>query len=517
MAMNDQPVEELKVSITTPGIVKATNRLTKLAEAAQKVQGSLGGLAGGTGGSGGKGGSSKGGKKSALDEGTTQITKWQALTAKISAHFDAMKKDGKSLGSLFKNSKMSQFFSSLKRIALYRIIRSIISTATNWAKEGLTNVYDYSKKNGTSFAPAMDRLASTVQQLKNTLGTTLAQFLVAAEPLLNNILKGLVNITNALNKLFAMLSGESEYVKAVAVTKEWREENEKLKKSLLGIDELNIIGNQTANVDDMFVMEKLATKSGEVQTNIANIATSLTAIVAALGSIKLVEIGSKLGVIESSLSGIGGALGTCFGWISSIWGILTAIINASEFTESIGDVMSNWNAWLDGWIGKLGIVGGMIRGISEFFVGNASMITQVMSFLHDLFSDWSVETGVLEHLAQWCKDFLRIIGNFFVDLLNGIISPINGFIDGMNSVFGTNWDHIAIPRFEYSAETQAKNTLVSNGGYTNEFRKWWLSDESASAKENLPIEITLMIDNDVIARAVTTAQASQSRRVGMLQ
>ena len=116
MAMNNQPVEELKITIKTPGVKKATDNLNKLAEAGQKVKNALGGGTGGSSGSGGgsSGSSSSGGTTKAVKDGTVQFTKWQTLTAKIRANFAEMDKKGKSLLTLLAVLKSVSSFPQLK-------------------------------------------------------------------------------------------------------------------------------------------------------------------------------------------------------------------------------------------------------------------------------------------------------------------------------------------------------------------------------------------------------------------
>lgn len=60
-------------------------------------------------------------------------------------------------------SSLGQFFSSLKRIAMYRLVRAALSALTQGFKEGISNLYQYSMIMDGQFSKSMDRLATSSQ------------------------------------------------------------------------------------------------------------------------------------------------------------------------------------------------------------------------------------------------------------------------------------------------------------------------------------------------------------------
>lgn len=166
---------------------------------------------------------------------------------------DSMKKAAQSTKELSDSAKKSKtplenFISSLKRIAFYRIIRSIIKSITQAFQEGLQNAYAFSQGiegDGHRFAAAMDSMKTAGTTMKNQLGSAFIGLLTAIAPAVNAIISLVTKLANALSQLFAVFTGGT-YLKAAEVpqqyaeaaggaakkTKEWRNQ-------LLGFDEIN--------------------------------------------------------------------------------------------------------------------------------------------------------------------------------------------------------------------------------------------------------------------------------------
>ena len=147
-------------------------------------------------------------------------------------------------------SKLGKFFSSLKRIAFYRIIRTIISSITTGIKEGMTNLYYYSQQMGTQFAPNMDKLATSALYLKNSLGALTDPIIDRLAPAVDLLVDKFVDLLNIVNQVIATLNGQTEYTAARKYATSWQEAADSTKKSLdevkryvLGFDELNILGS----------------------------------------------------------------------------------------------------------------------------------------------------------------------------------------------------------------------------------------------------------------------------------
>lgn len=166
---------------------------------------------------------------------------------------------GKPLTS-FKNAmtkataKVGEFFTMLKKRALYLAINGIISAITTGFKEGTANVYQYSKALGGTLASSLDSIATSFLYFKNSIGAAVAPLINMLAPAIDYIIDKCVDLLNALNQVFAKLSGASTWTKAVKYPTEYAEAaesataaNKELKKSILGIDEINPLTDNSSS------------------------------------------------------------------------------------------------------------------------------------------------------------------------------------------------------------------------------------------------------------------------------
>ena len=83
--------------------------------------------------------------------------------------------------------------------------------ATTWhfpltqaMKEGINNLYQYSNLMGGTFAQSMDRLATSGQYLKNSLGAMAAPIINALAPAIDFVIDKIATLLNYINMLFAL-------------------------------------------------------------------------------------------------------------------------------------------------------------------------------------------------------------------------------------------------------------------------------------------------------------------------
>lgn len=154
------------------------------------------------------------------------------------------------VASKFQNAavKAGQFLSSIKRIAMYRAIRAVIKAITEGFEEGRKNLYYYSQAVGTDFAPSMDKAATAALYLKNSIGAATAPLTNYLVPMIDKAVDHVVDLINVFNELTATLTGAQTWTKALKYPTQWQDalddttnSAKKLKSTMLGFDELNII------------------------------------------------------------------------------------------------------------------------------------------------------------------------------------------------------------------------------------------------------------------------------------
>lgn len=141
------------------------------------------------------------------------------------------------------------------QIAKYRMLRSVLKHITAGFTEGVKNVYQYSKAVGTDLAPAMDQAATSLQQMKNSIGAAVAPVIQALVPVLQNVVNWFINLINYANQFFALINGQSTWTRALPEQAEAFEKSTKsakgaskaMKDLLADWDELNIIQSNSSS------------------------------------------------------------------------------------------------------------------------------------------------------------------------------------------------------------------------------------------------------------------------------
>lgn len=179
-----------------------------------------------------------------------QIIQTEAALAKAEKAAKGAAKGVKELSKEASKSKspLDNLISSLKRIAFYRIIRSIIKSITSAFQEGLQNAYAFSagiSTEGHRFSAALDSMSTAGLKMKNQLGSAFIGLLAAIAPIVNAIISLITRVADALSQIFAIFTGGT-YLKAADVPKKWADAAggaakaaKEWKNQLLAFDEIN--------------------------------------------------------------------------------------------------------------------------------------------------------------------------------------------------------------------------------------------------------------------------------------
>lgn len=180
----------------------------------------------------------------------------------------AAKKMGEIFSSLGK--KVASVFKAIGRIIFYRAIRAALRTITGAFREGIENLYQWSKagEDNGKFADSMDRIATAVKYLKNALATLVAPLINSAAPVIDQIIDTIVAGINKINEMIARIRGDDFWYKAVKVPVEFadgtKEATAAVKDFMMGWDELNVINDSRGSGSgassallDMFDTEKV--------------------------------------------------------------------------------------------------------------------------------------------------------------------------------------------------------------------------------------------------------------------
>lgn len=212
----------------------------------------------------------KAAKPEKVQEYTISISTLTTWMKKLSSSMlKAVSSLGKFVGGLASSAigaftnKIKNMFSSVERmikriksIILIRAIRAAIRQITSGIKEGIDNLYQWSALVDGRFKSSMDQIATSMLYLKNSIAAMVAPIINKLAPAIDYLVDKFVDLLNIINQVFAALTGQETWTKAIKypvqyaesvadAAKEtaegYKEATKELKLFLLPFDELNTL------------------------------------------------------------------------------------------------------------------------------------------------------------------------------------------------------------------------------------------------------------------------------------
>lgn len=367
-------------------------------------------------------------------------------------------------------SKIGQLFSSIKRIAVYRFIRSAIKAVTQAFSEGIQNAYKWAVVNSDAFQQVMDTYATKSMYLKNTMGALASTILTALLPAFTWLVNKVVQVTNAVNEFIAALTGQDSYLRAREVAIQFGDavedatgKQKQLNQQLMKFDELNVIktpkNNGRGDLEDVLndafervdvsdKLKKVSELGKKIKDFISKTADKLKewkipeAVQVALDNVgKLIEnIFSFAGKVYDKLKEFGlderisqdlgnlfGMLGDIFGKANEIWAVLEEWGVTDTFASAIASAVMLFEklAYIGASDG-LKAIQNLLDTIGKLFKGD---------FVGSL---KSAAAGIIDLIASVLRPFIAIMDSFgaFIDNLRGNkhASMLTSFEAGIDSV-----------------------------------------------------------------------------------
>lgn len=368
---------------------------------------------------------------------------------------------------------LDNLISSLKRIAFYRIIRSVIKAIGQAFQEGLQNAYAFSagiSTEGHRFSAALDSMSTAGLKMKNQLGSAFIGLLAAIAPIVNAIIGLITKIADALSQLFAIFTGGT-YLKAADVPAKWADAAggaakaaKEWKNQLLAFDEINRLeepsdpsggggGGGALDPSKMFVDTPISGIFAKIRDKFLELKDSID-----FEPLKRSWEGFKESVI-----GLAETIGKALGWLwdniaapfikwtieSALPAILDLASAAIDLANTILQILAPAIDWI--WNNLLKPV---VAFIGEVFIGTLKDLTK---FLRDLNSFLNGEISFREFIEGFfnsdlaIKDFQETLRNALGDgklnwmdfaavALNSIMLPINAIITLINWIItAVNW------------------------------------------------------------------------------
>ena len=342
-------------------------------------------------------GSSKGG-----------FSAFKAIAAPFKSGFQDVSRFAKGLGTVF---------NAFKRIAMYRILRSIIKEITQAFGEGIKNLYGWSKAmggatiKGKTFAQTMDSLATSSGYFKNSIGAMVAPIISALAPAIDFIIDKIVALINVINQLFALLGGATSWNKATRKAQEFEDAAggaggaaKEALRYLAPFDELNVLpdeksgGGGGGGTDYSGMFEETTEFMEGLQDFVQNIKDLVSAgdwegLGTLLGD-KINELVEKIDFAGAGAK-IGGFINAWF--TTRYWTLET--INFQNIGAKIAEFFNNAIDKID-----FGVIGATI--VQKFTIVGDLIIGAITNLDWGMIASKTGELlkGALDHLSGWLGD-----------------------------------------------------------------------------------------------------------------
>ena len=381
--------------------------------------------------------------------------------------FAPMTAIGRSVSAL--TGRFGKLFHSIKRIAMYRGIRTFIKAITSGIKSGIDHLYEWSAITDGVFKKSMDSLAESAHYVRDSLGAMIAPLVNALAPAVEYLADKFVELLNAINQTFAYFTGQDSWTKATRQATEYKDVTDdaagaqkKLNKQLAAFDELNnLTTNEPSsrgkgNKDDNIDADHFTTDTVSVPEWIANIKEAIDNndwmgagnalsqhLNEILGKWDGAAAGEWLGQrVSDALNFINGAVSE-FHWdelgqkvASFIMGIFTKVTPedvSGAITSTLNGIIDFFNNLIDGlefsdigeWLGKT--FAETVNGINWYGLG--SFVSNLASGIWDLFGS-ALSTSFKE--INWMENIGALFSGLWGDDGEGLVKAIGtvGLIAG---------------------------------------------------------------------------------------
>lgn len=280
--------------------------------------------------------------------------------------------DGEKSANKLGNS-FDKLLKSIGRVAFYRAIRTLIKGITDGFKTGIQNLARYSSEANAS----MSKLATASLYIKNSVGAAAMPIIEQMLPALLKLANYAVKALNAINQLMSALQGKSTYTRAkeyavdYAATLDKSTSNasksvQKLKRDLMGFDELNVLsapdtgasaGGGGEDYSQMFEEAEISKEFEKAAKVVEKLKENLDVVLGIVGAIGagiaawrlsnflfgLDEGITKAEMLKKSLSFAAGVTLTVIGitlLIKGIKSIKLEGINAKNFAETLSGALA---------------------------------------------------------------------------------------------------------------------------------------------------------------------------------
>ena len=331
----------------------------------------------------------------------------------------------------------------VRRLVMFRLLRSTISLAFRSAREGMENLAQYSPETNK----AISNVLSSLTQLKNSFATAFSPVAEYASPVLVEFISLLSEAVTWTSQFFAALTGKDTYSKATKVEEDYgaalKESNKQIKeqekankKLTYSFDELIQAGNKSdqdktgyvgPTPDQMFTTEEV---SNDIKARADAVKKIFSGLFAPLKESWLdngPEVMQSLTNLFTSAKQLAQDVGASFMQVWNVEGYGKAITNNllitfANLAQTVANLITQFDkAWVSGDTGTkiLRHLGDILVTLSGFFRSASESIKNWAANL-----DFSPLLKSFDKVLTSVNPVVRAIGNLLLWLLNNVLLPI---------------------------------------------------------------------------------------------
>lgn len=331
----------------------------------------------------------------------------------------------------------------VRRLVMFRLLRSTISLAFRSAREGMENLAQYSPETNK----AISNVLSSLTQLKNSFATAFSPIAEYASPALVEFISLLSEAVTWTSQFFAALTGKDTYTKATKVEEDYgaalKESNKQIKaqekankKLTYSFDELIQAGNKSdqdktgyvgPTPDQMFTTEEV---SNDIKARADAVKKIFSGLFAPLKESWLdngPEVMQSLTNLFTSAKQLAQDVGASFMQVWNVEGYGKAItdnllITFTNLAQTVANLITQFDkAWVSGDTGTkiLRHLGDILVTLSGFFRSASESIKNWAANL-----DFSPLLKSFDKVLTSVNPVVRAIGNLLLWLLNNVLLPI---------------------------------------------------------------------------------------------
>nr|DAY15979.1 MAG TPA: minor tail protein [Caudoviricetes sp.] len=344
----------------------------------------------------------------------------------------------------------------VRRLVMFRLLRSTISLAFRSAREGMENLAQYSPETNK----AISNVLSSLTQLKNSFATAFSPVAEYASPVLVEFISLLSEAVTWTSQFFAALTGKDTYTKATKVEEDYgaalKESNKQIKaqekankKLTYSFDELIQAGNKSdqdktgyvgPTPDQMFTTEKV---SNDIKARADAVKKIFSGLFAPLKESWLdngPEVIQSLTNLFVSAKQLAKDVGASF---MQVWNVESygkaitdnLLITFANLVQTVANLITQFDkAWASGDTGTniLRHLGDILVTLSGFFRDASESIKDWSANL-----DFSPLLESFDNVLVSANPVVRAIGNLLLWFLNNVLLPITkwGLEQGLPEVF----------------------------------------------------------------------------------